>query len=40
LERLRKAPAVDFAFEKNGDMQNIAEALLNARSARMPTKVA
>jgi len=37
VDRLSQAPAVDFAFEKNGDMQKIADTLLHARSARMPT---
>lgn len=40
VERLGKVPAVDLAFEKNGDMQKIAKTLLDARSARMPVKVA
>lgn len=36
VERLGRMPAVDFAFEKNGHMQKIADTLLNARSVRRP----
>lgn len=37
VELLGKEPAVDFAFEKNGELQKIADTLLTACAARTAT---